>query len=173
MDAPQIAPTLITDRLILRALTLADWEPYAMMWEDPRVTEFIGGVPRTRDVAWPKFGQAAGMWSLVGYGNWAVIDRVDGVFVGVAGLSTFKRGIAEMDIFPEAGWTFVPDSWGQGIASEAIRAVVDWADAAGITETCCMIDHGNVASAKVAARCGYVPFAELEGARTAFRRPAP
>lgn len=166
------APTLTTERLILRAITMADWEPYATMWADPQVTTFIGGQPRPRDVAWPKFGQAAGMWALVSYGNWAVIDRADGVFLGIAGLSDFKRGIVDMDAFPEAGWAFAAASWGRGVASEAIDAVVAWADAAGIAETRCMIDHGNTASAKVAARSGYVPFAELEGARTAFRRPA-
>jgi RimJ/RimL family protein N-acetyltransferase len=164
------APTLTTERLTLRGLTMADWEPYAVMWEDPRVTAFIGGQPRPRDVAWPKFGQAAGMWALVGYGNWAVIDRADGGFLGIAGLSDFKRGIAELEGYPEAGWAFAADSWGRGIASEAIAAVTGWADAAGIAETRCMIDHGNIASAKVAARCGYLPFAELEGARRAYRR---
>ena len=89
-----LAPTLTTQRLILRGLAMADWEPYAAMWEDPRVTAFIGGQPRERDMAWLKFGQAAGMWSLVGYGNWAVIDRADEVFLGVAGLSNFKIGRA-------------------------------------------------------------------------------
>ena len=167
------APTLITERLTLRGLMMADWEPYAAMWEDPRVVAYIGGAPRPRDVAWPKFGQAAGMWALVGYGNWAVIDRVDGVFLGVAGLSDFKRGIAELEGYPEAGWAFAAASWGRGIASEVVAAVTGWADAAGIAETRCMIDHGNIASAKVAARCGYLPFAELEGERRAFRRRVP
>lgn len=166
------APTLITERLTVRALTMADWEPYATMWEDPRVTAFIGGEPRTRDVAWPKFGQAAGMWRLVGYGNWAVIDRAEGIFLGVAGLSDFKRGIPELEGYPEAGWAFAAASWGRGIASEAIAAIAGWADASGIVETRCMIDHANIASAKVAARCGYTAFVELEGERRVFRRPA-
>jgi RimJ/RimL family protein N-acetyltransferase len=164
------APTLTTERLTLRALTMADWEPYAAMWEDPRVVEYIGGAPRPRDVAWPKFGQAAGMWALVGYGNWAVIDRADGVFLGVAGLSDFKRGIAELDGAPEAGWAFAAASWGRGIASETIVAVTGWADAAGIAETRCMIDHGNLASARVAECCGDAAFAEIDGARRVYRR---
>ncbi len=166
------APTLTTDRLTLRGLTIADWQAYATMWADTRVTAFIGGQPRPPDVAWPKFGQAAAMWGLVGYGTWAVIDRADGAFLGVAGLSDFKRGIAELEGYPEAGWAFAAATWGRGIASEAIAAVTGWADAAGIAETRCMIDRGNIASAKVAARCGYLAFAELAGERTAFRRPA-
>lgn len=166
------APTLTTERLILRAPAMADWDAYAAIWEDPRVVAFIGGTPRSRDVSWPKFCQAAGMWALAGYGNWVVIDRADGTFLGIAGLSDFKRGIAELEGYPEAGWAFAAASWGRGIASEAIAAVTMWADAAGIAETRCMIDHGNIASAKVAARCGYMPFAELDSGRTVFRRSA-
>ena len=49
------APTLTTERLILRAPVVADWEAYAAMWEDPHVVAFIGGAPRPRDVSWPKF----------------------------------------------------------------------------------------------------------------------
>ncbi len=172
MDVPAVAPTLTTERLILRAITMADWEPYATMWQDPRVTTYISGVPRTRDVAWPKFGQAISMWTLVGYGNWTVIERESEAFLGVAGLSDFKRGIAELDLFPEAGWAFAAESWGRGIATEAIAAVVGWADAAGLVETRSMIDHANIVSAKVAQRCGYVPFAELPGERRAYRRTA-
>jgi len=170
MDAPPFAPTLTTDRLILRGMTMADWEPYATMWQDPRVTTYIGGVPRTRDVAWPKFGQAVAMWTLIGYGNWAVIEREGSTFLGVAGLSDFKRGIPELDCCPEAGWAFAAESWGRGIATESVAAVVGWADAAGLAETGCLIDHANIASARVAERCGYVRFAELPGQRCAYRR---
>ena len=167
------APTIDTERLTLRAISMADWEPYATMWADPRVTAFIGGEPRPRDVAWPKFGQAAGMWALLGYGNWAVTDRAGGAFLGVAGLSDFKRGIPDLEGVPEAGWAYAADSWGRGVASEALRAILSWADVAGIAETRCMIDFGNIASAKVAERCGYARFAVTDGDRALFRRQAP
>jgi RimJ/RimL family protein N-acetyltransferase len=163
---------LTTDRLILRALSMDDWEPYATMWADERVTTFIGGEPRPRDVAWIKFGQAAGMWSLFGYGNWAVIDRADATFMGVCGLAQYERGIAELAGFPEAGWAFAAESWGRGIASEAIGAMVGWADANGITETRCLIDDANIASVKVATRNGYEPCASLPDKKV-FRRLTP
>ena len=166
------APTLTTDRLILRAISMPDWEPYATMWADARVTAFIGGAPRPRDVAWTKFGQAVSMWTLFGYGNWAVIDRVDATFLGVCGLAQYERRIDQLAEFPEAGWAFAAASWGRGIASEAIGAVVGWADANGIVETRCLIDDRNLASIKVAARNGYVPCATLPEKRI-FRRPAP
>lgn len=165
-------PTLTTDRLILRGIEVQDWEPYAAMWADPRVTAFIGGEPRPRDVAWTKFGQAAAMWTLFGYGNWVVIDSADATFLGVCGLAQYERGIAELGGYPEAGWAFAAASWGRGIASEAIGAVVAWADANRISETRCLIDDGNVASVKVATRNGYVPCATLPDKRI-FRRRAP
>jgi RimJ/RimL family protein N-acetyltransferase len=171
-DAIMIAPVLTTDRLVLRGLCIDDWEPYAAMWADARVTAYIGGEPRARDLAWTKFGQAAAMWTLFGYGNWAVIDRADATFLGVCGLAQYERGIAELAGFPEAGWAFAADSWGRGIASEAIAAVVDWADAHGITETRCLIDDGNVASVRVATRNGYRPCATLPD-KQVFRRQAP
>lgn len=164
------APLLTTERLTLRGLELADWEPYATMWADPRVTTFIGGEPRTRDVAWKSFGQAAGMWPLLGYGNWAVHDARG--FIGIAGFSIFKRGIAELDGYPEAGWVFVPDSWGRGIAGEALGAIHDWADGHALGEIRCLIDDANTASIRVAARVGYTKYAQLER-RSVFTRQSP
>ena len=166
------APALKTDRLTLRGITMHDWEAYAVMWADPRVTAFIGGAPRPRDVAWTKFGQAAAMWTLFGYGNWVVIDRANAMFLGVCGLAQYERGIPEIAGFPEAGWAFAAASWGRGIASEAIGAMVGWADSNGIVETRCLIDDGNVASVKVATRHGYLPCATLPD-KQVFTRRAP
>jgi RimJ/RimL family protein N-acetyltransferase len=165
-----IAPTLTTDSLTLRAISMADWEPYAAMWADSRVTAFIGGEPRSRQLAWTKFGQAVAMFSLFGYGNWAVIDNETGGFLGVCGFAQYERGHAELEGFPECGWAFVAERWGRGVASEAVAAVTLWADAQGIAETRCIVDHANVASVRVATRNGYVAFAELPGDLTAFRR---
>jgi RimJ/RimL family protein N-acetyltransferase len=167
-----IAPTLTTGRLVLRAMTMADWEPYATMWADPRVTAFIGGEPRPRQLAWMKFCQSAGLWPLLGYGYWTVIDRADASFLGIAGFAQFERGYPAIGGFPEAGWAFAADAWGRGIAGETVGAIVRWADAhLSIAETRCMIDHGNVASATVAGRNGYVPSGELANEMPVFRRP--
>jgi RimJ/RimL family protein N-acetyltransferase len=165
-----IAPTLTTRQLILQPITMAHWEPYATMWADPRVTAFIGGEPRPRQLAWTKFGQAAAMFDLFGYGNWAVTDRDGGGFLGVCGFAQYERGYAELEGFPECGWAFAAESWGRGVASEAVATVTGWADEQRIAETRCIIDHANVASARVAERNGYTAFAELPGNLTAFRR---
>lgn len=166
------APTLTTERLILRAISIDDWSPYAAMWADARVTHFIGGEPRTPKVAWPKFVQGAGFWPLFGYGYWSVLTRAGG-YLGVGGFARHVRGIAELGDFPECGWSFVPDCWGQGIASEAVAAICNWADATGLGETRCLISKGNVASVRVAERNGYTGIAVLDDDACVFTRPAP
>ncbi|RVA11109.1 N-acetyltransferase, partial [Mesorhizobium sp. M7D.F.Ca.US.004.03.1.1] len=66
------APVIGTKRTILRAHQLGDFEAYAAMWTDPVVTRFIGGKPRTREESWMRFLRHAGLWSLLGYGFWAI-----------------------------------------------------------------------------------------------------
>lgn len=165
-------PTITSNRLLLRDITLKDWSDYAAMWADPRVTAYIGGEPRDARTSWLKFCQAASMFQLLGYGNWVVIDKNDGVFLGVCGFADYKRGIAELDQIPECGWAFGAASWGRGIATEAVGAITRWADSVKIAETRCMIVKGNAASQKVAVRNGYVVSAKLSDESQVFRRLA-
>ena len=167
-------PTLTTGRLVLREIAMGDWEPYAAMWSDPRVTAYIGGASRPRDIAWTKFCQSAGLWPLLGYGYWTVCDRTDDMFLGIAGFAQFERGYASLSGFPEAGWAFSAETWGRGIASETIGAIVAWADThLAVAETRCMIDHDNIASARVAKVNGYVATGKCAGEIPVFRRPVP
>jgi len=59
---------------------------------------------------------------------------------------------------PEAAWLIAPDLHGQGLASEALTAALDWVDAnISAPQTWCMINSENLISQKVAARFGYSP----------------
>jgi RimJ/RimL family protein N-acetyltransferase len=71
------------------------------------------------------------------------------------------RGFAHgLDDVPEAGWIVHPDHWGQGIASEAMEAVMPWFDEVhGKQRVACMIEAGHVASKRVAAQLGFVEYA--------------
>ena len=168
-----IAPTLHTDRLTLRPLSLADWEAYAAAWADPRLTAFIGGQPRTRTESWGKFLQGIGLWPLFGYGYWSFVDRESGAFLGNGGLASFERGLPDLAGYPEAGWAFVPDAWGRGLATEAMAAILGWADEVlGRPEIRCIIDPGNAASQRVAAKLGFEAMGEVDfpPARTVIYR---
>ena len=58
---------------------------------------------------------------------------------------------------PKAGWVISPNWAGRGYATEAMRAVYAWFDAAMPgSNSFCMITPENAASIKVAERLGYV-----------------
>ncbi|PLP56395.1 GNAT family N-acetyltransferase [Mesorhizobium loti] len=151
------APILETERTILRAHALDDFGAYAQMWADPVVCRFIGGKVRTREESWMRFLRHAGLWSLIGYGYWAIEDKVTGRFIGEAGFHDMKRDITpSLEGTPEAGWALSSEAHGKGIAGEVVACMVAWADETlGTGRTVCIIDPDNAPSLKVAGKAGY------------------
>lgn len=157
-------PTLTTDRLLIEPLGLKHWETYAAAWADPRMTQFISPEPRSRSESWGKFLQGIGLWSLFGYGYWAFCDRATGEFLGNGGLAQFERGIPGLIGYPEAGWAFKFEAWGKGYATEAMEAVLAWADAElSEPEIRCIIDIENTASMRVGKKLGFEHLETSEG----------
>ncbi len=168
-------PVIETARLRLRAHRAADLDACAAMWADPAVTRYIGGKPATRQESWTKLLRYAGMWALLGYGYWALEERATGRFAGELGFADFERGLAALDA-PEIGWALASHAHGNGYATEAVRAAVAWADGAFAppARTVCMIAPANVASIRVAEKCGYREFAraDFQGDTILFERSA-
>lgn len=153
-------PTIETARLTLRAHRLDDFEAGFAMWSDPVVTRYIGGKPSTEQQTWSRLLGYAGHWSLLGFGYWALEEKASGEFAGELGFANFRRDIAaSMKDAPELGWALAARFHGQGYASEAVRAVVAWGDARfESARTVCLIDVENLASIRVAQKCGYDVF---------------
>ena len=151
------AAILETERTILRAHALDDFDAYAQMWADPVVCRFIGGKVRTREENWMRFLRHAGLWSLIGYGYWAIEDKATGRFIGEAGFHDMKRDITpSLEGMPEAGWVLASEAHGKGIASEVVSRMVTWADETfGGARTVCIIAPENGPSLNVAFRAGY------------------
>jgi RimJ/RimL family protein N-acetyltransferase len=151
-------PEIRTSRVILRAHGRADFEDYAGMWAEPSVTRFIGGRARSREESWLRLLRHRGMWSMLGYGFWAIEDRESGALAGEAGFHDLKRAMTpSIEGLPEAGWALRGDWQGKGLASEVVEAMLDWADRSLPDErTVCIIDPDNLASLRVAEKCGYV-----------------
>jgi RimJ/RimL family protein N-acetyltransferase len=147
----------VTERLVLRAHRPDDFEASFAMWADPGVVRFIGGVPSTETQAWSRLLVYAGLWSLLGYGYWAIEERDGGAFAGEAGLADFRREIdPAMRGVPEAGWVLATRAHGKGYATEAVQAILNWADATlAADRTCALIAPENAASIRVALKCGY------------------
>jgi len=156
------APTLESARLILRAHRVEDLDGVLAMWSDPAVVKHITGTPSTREECWARILRYGGLWPLTGYGYWAVVEKQSGRFAGDVGLADFRRDLdPAQSIAPEAGWVIAPFAQGKGYATEAMQAVLAWADANLGRHTYCMLDPANAASLRVAEKCGYRPFAQV------------
>ena len=150
-------PILETERLRLRGHGLDDFADCAAMWADPLVTRFIGGKPLSEEEAWTKFLRYAGHWRMLGFGYWVVVEKASGNFVGEIGFADYKREIEpSLKGMPEIGWVLAAEAHGRGYATEAVRAAVEWGDAhfEG-ARTACIIAPDNLASIRVAEKCGY------------------
>ena len=148
-----------TERLGMRKHLITDFNDSFAMWSDPVVTRFIGGKPSTEQQAWSRLLNYAGHWSLLGFGYWAVVEKASRRFVGEVGFANFRRGLEPaMSDVPELGWALATPYHGNGYGTEAVRAALAWADARFESRTVCLIDAENVASMRVATKCGYTEF---------------
>jgi RimJ/RimL family protein N-acetyltransferase len=148
---------LETARLILRPFRADDVDAQAAMMGDARVMHYLGGNPLAREESWRKLLCGAGLWSLFGYGYWAVERREDGRMIGQVGFADFRRDMApSVETIPEMGWLFAADAGGQGYATEAGLAGLAWADAVlEAPQIVAIIDAANLASIRVAEKCGF------------------
>ena len=142
-------PVLETARLRLRVPQAADFDRYAEALADEATTRYIGGV-LPRAAGWRRFLQMPGAWAVQGFGMFSVVDRASGRWLG-------QLGPWKPDGWPgnEVGWTFHPDAWGRGYATEAAVAAIDWAFAQlGWDDIIHCIDPANAASQALARRLG-------------------
>ncbi|MBX3529531.1 MAG: GNAT family N-acetyltransferase [Rhizobiaceae bacterium] len=156
-------PVLDTTRLRLREHRPSDLDAYAAMWADERVVRHIGGVPLSREQSWARILQYRGMWASLGFGFWVIEERASGALIGEAGLQDMQREMAPgLGGTLECGWGLVPAAHGKGLADEAVRAVLAWADRERPgRRVACIIAPENAPSQRLAAKLG---FAESDNA---------
>lgn len=151
------APTLETERLILRLFRKEDLEPWHAIVSDPEVMRHFSGPPAPKEDTWRRMSAAVGSWTLRGFGGWAVVRRSDDRLIGTIGLFNAWRDLEpQFGDQPEAGWIFAKEVHGQGIAGEAARAALGWADGnLEPTPIWAIIAPGNEPSFRLAERLGF------------------
>jgi RimJ/RimL family protein N-acetyltransferase len=150
--------TIETARLMMRLHQAGDFDASAAMWADPVVVRHISGVPSSREQSWSRILRYSGHWTLLNYGYWLVEERETGEFVGEVGFSDYHRAIQpSLDGMPELGWVLERHAQGKGYATEAVQASLQWAKThfAPSTQIASMITAENVASLRVAEKCGF------------------
>jgi RimJ/RimL family protein N-acetyltransferase len=148
---------LTTDRLTLRPLALEDFPAYVDFWQDNVVVRFIAGSPLSREQVWKRLLGTVGHWQLLGYGFFAIEENATGKFMGEAGFQEMRRDLVpSIEGTLETGWALLPEFHGQGYATEAVRAAMDWADRSFPDQDySCIIGPENLASMRLAMRLGF------------------
>jgi RimJ/RimL family protein N-acetyltransferase len=155
---------LKTERLVLREPQPADVDDLLDFVGDDEVQRWIGGEPGDRAAAVETVERWIARWKANGVGQFVVV--LGGRVVGRVGLlvwdervwetSTYKR--AGEHAVSELGWALAREAWGHGYATEAARAVREWAYAErAVDRLISLIDPRNVRSIRVADKLGAAP----------------
>lgn len=151
------APVIETERLRLRPWRKSDFRAYHSILQQPEVHKHFGPNPMGEEECWRRLAASIGMWDLVGFGGWAVERSVEEKLIGT--LSLFNAWRALEPVFgedPEMGWIFSHEVHGQGMADEACRATLDWAEAnLDPTPIWAIIAPENAPSLKLAGKLGF------------------
>lgn len=142
-----------TSRLLLRAVVAADGhELHTQVYGQPDVMRWLpGGAPLPKERTEAILAALDRHWDDHGYGVWAVTRQADGAILGQCGLRHVPE-LGEVELFYALG----PDHWGQGYATEAARAAVDWASShTSLVRIVAFSKAGNAASEAVLRKCSF------------------
>lgn len=151
----QQAPQIETEHLILKQFTLDDFPALKACWSTPEMAKISGNENPTAEMIWTRLLRYIGHWQALGYGYWAVFEKSTNHYAGAFGFQDAHRDITPELAYPEAGWTLMPEVRGKGYASEALTAILLWADRTFSSPLCCIIDEENKRSNYLAERFGF------------------
>nr|WP_295889574.1 GNAT family N-acetyltransferase [uncultured Devosia sp.] len=148
---------IVTDRLLLRPFEEQDRLPNAAIFADPEVRRFALGMLDST-AANARMDRAIAEYATLGTGMLAAIDKQSGLFIGMLGLTGFGlslRAATGSSAQIQIAWQLARPVWGQGLATEGARAVIDYAfDKLGQSEIVAITATTNLPSRRVMEKIG-------------------
>jgi len=144
---------LETPRLKLESYDDSHDEGLRVMDSDAGVMRYItGGIVKTPEETWEGIRRVQARWDKYNFSWWAIREKSSGAIVGAACL----QHLANVDGAPlEIGWRLVPEHNGKGYATEAAKAIVNYAaEQVGATYLVAVADPENIPSQRVMQRLG-------------------
>ena len=161
------AQPISTRRLTLVPLSPEHADEMAAVLADPDLYTFTGGSPPTRQELRARYERwTAGSPDLdVSWCNWVIQLRSPRCLTGTvqATISTGDKPLAEV------AWVIGTPWQGQGIATEAARALISWLGQQSVHTAIAHIHPRHQASAAVAAAAGLTPTGQLEDGEMRWR----
>ncbi len=142
-----------SQRLLLRPWLNDDLAALLAMNREPAVNLPLGGASLVENSA-NALKAYQQHFARCGWGVFCITNR-HGDFIGLAGLQPARHTLPYAPA-TEAVWRLRPEFWGQGIACEALKAVLDaLPDGTNILEVLAVIARPNLRSAATARRLGF------------------
>jgi ribosomal-protein-alanine N-acetyltransferase len=142
---------LKSERLGFRWWTADDLPLAQQLWGDLEVTKYFGG-PFSEDEVRKRYKRERARRMVHGYQYWVIELLATCEFVGVCGLQPNNPA----DEIIELGFHLLPKFWGQGLATEAGRAVIPYAFEKYAAKKLVAGHHpDNVKSKKVLDKLGF------------------
>ncbi|MFG2193429.1 GNAT family N-acetyltransferase [Streptomyces sp. NPDC048639] len=146
-----MTPDLRTERLLLTPYTPADEEDFVALFQDTRVSRWMGDGPQSEAEDRALFGRVFSKVYAQGlFDVWAV--RLDGRTVGHAEIKP-TDAVAGHEIV----YALTPGVWGRGLGGEIARALVAYGfDALGLDAVHATVAAPNRTSVTLLERIGFV-----------------
>ena len=159
-DAWAPALPIETPRLLLRVHVPADLDDLYVFHSDPVSSRYIPWPVRTRQQTLEALEKKYAAGVAAKDGDWIVLAIEEKATGSVIGEVLLKR-----DPVPELGYVIRRDREGQGLASEAVSAMLQLAGAFGCTEVRAVVEPENGASIRLLGRFGFehVPRLDHDG----------
>lgn len=146
-----MTPTLRTQRLLLEPYVPEDEDGFVALFQDERVSRWMGDGPATEAADRALFGRIfTKVYAQQLFDVWAV--RGDGVLIGHA-------EIKPTDVVGghEIIYALAPAAWGSGLGTELAEALVTYGfGTLGLTEVHATVAAPNTASLALLSRIGFV-----------------
>ena len=148
------APTLHTARLHLRPFASADVDALFALHSNAYVLRYWDAPPWTERARAERFIATCRQIAEEGSGVRLAVDRSsDGAFLGWCGLTRYNPEYRSASL----GYCLTDAAWGLGYATEAARALLQWAfDSLDLNRVQAEADTRNAASARVLEKLGFV-----------------
>ena len=147
-------PTLHTDRLRLRPLDDADADDLFALHSNPAVLRYWDSPPWSEPARAERFLAGSRQLADEGTGARLAVDlTTDKTFLGWCSLSRWNADHRSAAL----GYCFGEAAWGHGYATEAARAVLQWAfETLDLNRVQAETDTRNAGSARVLEKLGFV-----------------
>ena len=155
-ERPFDAPVLRTARLVLRPHRMSDADAWFELQSDPEVSRFLPWPRRDRRLSARHLHDRTGHTRLWQTNDFlALAIEKDGRLIG--DVSLHLRAVGPADRSVEIGWVLDPAEAGNGYATEAARAMLEFAF--GVVKArwvTAVTDRRNIPSVALAKRLGFV-----------------